>query len=118
MLIVSQDKKTIINFDNIVDIHMSEVGDMVRIVIENNEIDMNIGEYKTIERAKEILEEIIKCINTKFIVIADRPMREDEKKFRIKQNKRYITEYDNLIMDYAKDIKYIPGKNVFRMPEE
>lgn len=58
MLIVSQDKEKIINFDNVLYIEIDDT-------FSNNEISFNtengteyMGEYKTRERAKEVLEDI------------------------------------------------------------
>ena len=62
MIIVSQDKEVIVNFDNVENIWINNP-------LENNEgkfeiraetysNNMLIGEYKTEERAKEVLQEI------------------------------------------------------------
>lgn len=59
MLIVSQDKETIINFDKVIAISTSEG----KIGVSDNLRDVDfclIGEYQTEERAKEVLEEIVK----------------------------------------------------------
>lgn len=59
MIIVSQDKK-IINFERLNYIQVSKVGEKKNLV-EINHSDCNylvIGEYKTAERANEVLEEI------------------------------------------------------------
>ena len=58
MIIVSQDKKSIYNFDNIksVDIVENEVYITDDILMDEG---VKIGEYTTEERAKEVLKEII-----------------------------------------------------------
>lgn len=58
MIIVSQDKKSIYNFDNIksIDIVKNEIYITDDILINEG---ARIGEYDTEERADEILEEII-----------------------------------------------------------
>lgn len=56
MIIVSQDKTSIINFDNIENIYVSGTFISVNYSLNNNEC---IAEYKTEERAKEVLQEII-----------------------------------------------------------
>lgn len=58
MIIVSQDKKSIYNFDNIksVDIVENEVYITDDILMDEG---ARIGEYETEKRAKEVLEEII-----------------------------------------------------------
>ena len=56
MIIVSQDETSIINFDNIEEIYVSGKFISVNYSLNNNEF---ISEYKTEERAKEVLQEII-----------------------------------------------------------
>lgn len=57
MIIVSQDKKSIYNFDNIksIDIVENEIYITDDILMDEG---AKIGEYETEERAKEVLEEI------------------------------------------------------------
>lgn len=61
MIIVSQDGKSIYNFDNIksIDILKNEIYITDDILADEGAL---IGRYKTKERAKEVLEEIIKNI--------------------------------------------------------
>ena len=67
MIIVSQDKKTILNFDNVISAYVirdafSEEKGLENYNIDystNNEINKVIGTYATEERAKEVLQEII-----------------------------------------------------------
>ena len=67
MIIVSQDKKTILNFDNVVSIYVirdafSEEKGLKNYNIDystNDEINIVIGTYTTEVRAKEVLEDII-----------------------------------------------------------
>lgn len=60
MIIVSQDKKSIYNFDNIksIDIVENEIYITDDILMDEG---AKIGEYETEERAKEVLQEIIKA---------------------------------------------------------
>lgn len=60
MIIVSQDKKSIYNFDNIksIDIVENEIYITDDILMDEG---AKIGEYATEERAKEVLQEIIKA---------------------------------------------------------
>lgn len=64
MIIVSQDKEVIINFDNVENIWINNPlikdEDKFEIRAESYSNNMLIGEYETQERAKEILQEIIK----------------------------------------------------------
>ena len=61
MIIVSQDETSIINFDNIEEIYVSGKFISVNYSLNNNEC---IAEYKTEERAKEVLQEIISKYKT------------------------------------------------------
>ena len=66
MIIVSQDKTEIVNFDNITKIAQKDG----KIGISSEAFDSNyeeIGKYKTEERAKEVLQEIIKTYETEKI---------------------------------------------------
>lgn len=92
MIIVSQDKREIINFENITEI-----------VVENNQITITddvykeygeiIGNYATEERAKEVLQGII----------------------------RAYEKAGNIMFETDKDerlLKLTHNSNVFEMPEE
>ena len=66
MIIVSQDKCTIVNLDNIKTIELDRETDFKSIIIfrETNEVETGvcgllIGHYTTKERAKEVLKEIV-----------------------------------------------------------
>lgn len=63
MIIVSQDNKTLINFDNVVGIYIENPlennNGNFRIVVETYTAEYNIGEYKTEERAREVLHLIM-----------------------------------------------------------
>ena len=61
MIIVSQDKKNIINFNNICKICVNKWNDKDFTVdcLDTANFEYMLGEYKTEERAKEVLEEII-----------------------------------------------------------
>ena len=66
MLILSQDRRIIVNLDNIKTIELDIIADFKAITIfrETNEVEtgvcgLYIGKYDTEERAKEVLQEII-----------------------------------------------------------
>ena len=68
MLILSQDKCTIVNLDNIKTIELDRETDFKSIIIfretnvtETGVCGLFIGHYTTKERAKEVLQEIIKA---------------------------------------------------------
>lgn len=57
MIIVSQDKSEIINFDKVQNIYVSGRFISLKFELNNNEV---IGTYETEERAKEVLNQIVK----------------------------------------------------------
>lgn len=68
MIIVSQDKDVIINFENVLIININQtkktqIGGWFSCNEENNN-NVLLGEYATEERAKEVLNEIIKAFVT------------------------------------------------------
>ena len=64
MIIVSQDKKRIVNFDNLTQVYITHCEeDNTGYFIRFETVDSlyeDLGEYATEERAKEVLQEIIK----------------------------------------------------------
>lgn len=64
MIIVGQDKKEIVNFDNIMNIEMTDCdeegyGIFAGFIVGRDDNYRLLGYYKTEKRAKEILEDII-----------------------------------------------------------
>lgn len=63
MIIVSQDKDKIVNFDNLTQIYITQDEEETAYFIRFETVDSlydDLGEYKTGARAKEVLQEIIK----------------------------------------------------------
>ena len=63
MIIVSQDKDKIVNFDNLTQIYITRDEEETATFIRYETVDSlydDLGEYKTEERAKEVLQEIVK----------------------------------------------------------
>ena len=63
MIIVSQDKTKIVNFDNLTQIYITQDEEETEIFIRCETVGClydDLGVYKTGERAKEVLEEIIR----------------------------------------------------------
>lgn len=63
MIIVSQDKTKMVNFDNLIQIYITQDEEETANFIRYESVDSlyeDLGEYKTEERAKEVLAEIIK----------------------------------------------------------
>ena len=69
MIIVTQDKEAILNFENSTTVIIKETLKQYDIVshLTNGRI-ATLGEYKTKERAKEVLQEIIEKIQNKSFV--------------------------------------------------
>ena len=64
MIIVSQDKTKIVNFDNLTQIYITQDEEETAYFIRFETVDSlyeDLGEYKTKERAKEVLQEIVKA---------------------------------------------------------
>lgn len=62
MIIVSQDKTKIVNFDNLTQIYITQDEEKTATFIRYETVDSlydDLGEYKTEERAKEVLKDII-----------------------------------------------------------
>ena len=67
MIIVSQDKTKIVNFDNLIQIYITQDEEETANFIRYESVDSlyeDLGEYKTEERAKEVLQEIISKYTT------------------------------------------------------
>lgn len=63
MIIVSQDKTKIVNFDNLTQIYITQDEEETANFIRYESVDSlydDLGVYKTEERAKEVLQEIVK----------------------------------------------------------
>lgn len=65
MIIVSQNKNVIVNFNNLTQIYITyckedNTGYFIRFETVDSLYD-NLGEYATEERAKEVLKEIVQC---------------------------------------------------------
>lgn len=60
MLILSQDKNEIININNVIDIHIEEnILGLYIIYFESERHLRELGRYSSIERCREVLEEIL-----------------------------------------------------------
>lgn len=62
MIIVSQDKEKIVNFDNLTQVYITQDEEETAYFIRFETIDSlydDLGEYKTEERAKEVLQGIV-----------------------------------------------------------
>lgn len=62
MIIVSQDKEKIVNFDNLTQIYITRDEEETANFIRYESVDSlyeDLGQYETEERAKEVLQEIV-----------------------------------------------------------
>ena len=67
MIIVSQDKTKMVNFDNLIQIYITQDEEETANFIRYESVDSlyeDLGEYKTEERAKEVLQEIVSKYKT------------------------------------------------------
>lgn len=58
MIIISQDEEKIVNFDNVESIGMIEFASYICIKAKMQDAYIDLGSYKDLERAKEVLKEI------------------------------------------------------------
>ena len=80
MLILSQDKDKILNFNNIIQVYVNKYANKYPDISCDtlNELNINLGDYKTEERAKEVLQEIIKAYKESVIVKIDNLQTENK----------------------------------------
>ena len=64
MIIISQDKAEIINFNNIESIWICSDEEGIFTIEATADTNTSLGKYKTEERAKEVLQEIIRKYET------------------------------------------------------
>lgn len=64
MIIISQDKTEIINFNNIESIWICSDEEGIFTIEATADTNTSLGKYKTEERAKEVLQEIIEYYNS------------------------------------------------------
>lgn len=65
MIIVSQDKEKIVNFDNLTQVYITQDEEETAYFIRYETVDSlydDLGKYETEERAKEVLQEIIRAL--------------------------------------------------------
>ena len=67
MIIVSQDKTKMVNFDNLTQVYITQDEEKIACFIRFETVDSlydDLGEYKTEERAKEVLQGIVSKYKT------------------------------------------------------
>ena len=95
MIIVSQDKKKIINFDNVLSIHIQTDERKSLLFAETERYAIFLAEYKTEERAREVLRELINRIvlTERFEAICI-PERQDNMVIDMYDNDRPLFVYE------------------------
>ena len=90
MIIVSQDKTKIVNFDNLIQIYITQDEEETAYFIRCETVDSlydDLGKYETEERAKEVLKEISR-------------------------------QYENSMCKFGKTTSSFQDEFVYRMPED
>lgn len=90
MIIVSQDKEKIVNFDNLTQIYITQDEEEKTNFIRYETVDSlydDLGEYSTKERAKEVLQKI-------------------------------ATQYENSMWKLGKQVFSFQNEFIYRMPED
>lgn len=123
MIIVSQDKEDIINFNNCISlsIKIEEFKDNAgyMILATTNSYQGCIAIYKSKERAKEVLHEITKNYESKLLINFKGLLNNEHEKDIMKKYNSLSENTSVLVSDDRKDFQYIPcQKNVYYMPEE
>lgn len=125
MIIVSQNKKEIINFDNVMSIQIFDCEDgewaiFAAFIVGRDDNYRELGYYKSEKRAKEVLVEILKNVNSqKFFLKPKINLRQDI----IEDAKKYFEEINNIdlvIEDSNFEIIPINSQNVtiYQMPKK
>ena len=119
MILVSQDKDVIINFDNIVNLVVIN-NTIVSIGNVEETTGITIAEYETEKRAKEVLKEIIKKVNNQKFLLKPKVKVKQE---TIEAAKAYFERINgiDLIVD-DDNFEIIPIGNsaitIYEMPEK
>ena len=105
MIIVSQDKEKIVNFDNLTQVYITQDEEETAYFIRYETVDSlydDLGKYETEERAKEVLQEITMLFK-------------NEEMFHIR--KSTLNNLDELA-EPKYILKPVSRPKVFEMPED
>lgn len=94
MIIVSQSKRMILNFDNILGLGISSLEDKsiaIKMYESNDRVGTTIARYGTEERAKEVLQEIV----------------------YVYEHMKYLQTFQNRLMEFEEKPNF-----VYEMPED
>ena len=125
MIILNQKKDELVNFDNIMNICITNCyedgyGIFAGFIVGVDDNYRELGFYKTKKRAKEILQEIIKKINSQKFILKPQARL---KKETIESAKRYyesLNDIDLIAVDSFFEIKPTGNSNIgiYEMPKE
>lgn len=125
MIILNQKRDELVNFDNIMNICITNCdedgyGIFAGCIVGVDDNYRELGFYKTKKRAKEILQEIIKKINSQKFLLKPQAKLEKE---TIESAKRYyesLNDIDLIVEDCFFEIKPIGNSNIviYEMPKE
>lgn len=125
MIIISQNQDEIINFDNVMSISIFDCENgqfalFAAFIVGRDDNYRELGYYESEERAKEVLSEILKNVNSQKFFLKPKinsaeGIIEDAKKYFEK-----INNIDLVIEDNAFEITPINSQNVtiYQMPKE
>lgn len=83
MIIVSQDKTEIVNFNNIESVWISKEEEGIFSIEATADTNASLGEYQTEERAKEVLEEIVESYTNWNNLVCGQPTGECTPKYEM-----------------------------------
>lgn len=125
MIILSQDEKKIVSTDNLNYIEFEEkemnYNSYIYIITANfTKEQIRLGKYKTYERAKEVLQDLLQKMNSQKYLLKTKVNVDDEIMQNAKQYLEKINKIDLIIDD--KNFNIIPiGNNetiIYEMPKE
>lgn len=125
MIILSQDEKKIVSTDNLNYIEFEEkemnYNSYIYIITANfTKEQIRLGKYKTYERAKEVLQDLLQKMNSQKYLLKPKVNVDDEITQKAKQYFEKINKIDLIIDD--KNFNIIPiGNNetiIYEMPKE
>lgn len=125
MIILSQDEKKIVSTDNLNYIEFEEkemnYNSYIYIITANfTKEQIRLGKYKTYERAKEVLQDLLQKMNSQKYLLKQKVNVDDEIMQNAKQYFERINKIDLIIDD--KNFNIIPiGNNetiIYEMPKE
>jgi hypothetical protein len=125
MIILSQDEKKIVSTDNLNYIEFEEkemnYNSYIYIITANfTKEQIRLGKYKTFERAKEVLQDLLKKMNSQKYLLKPKSNIDNETIQSAKQYFENINKIDLIIDD--KNFNIIPiGNNetiIYEMPKE